>query len=188
MNMLIPTPPRPAGFASDYMRHASSKLSSVAFMALMITCGYHLIYYFVYIPTENTELRFFLWIMRAFLMTPYLIAVHRFTICDEGYRFAPTQPRFLYFFGGSVIIQMLASVLTPALPIAAAFATAFSGIQEIILPLTQVGLGPSVILHEATVIGSILINSATEMMIYTLIVVIASSIYECVWYRANHRI
>jgi hypothetical protein len=50
--------------------------------------------------------------VKAFLMTPYAIAVHRFIILGEktSYRIAPAEPRFRRFFGWSLALSVLASV------------------------------------------------------------------------------
>jgi hypothetical protein len=53
--------------------------------------------------------------VKAFLMTPYAIAVHRFIILGEkttSYRIAPAETRFRRFFGWSLALLMLVS--TPA--------------------------------------------------------------------------
>ena len=50
--------------------------------------------------------------VKAFLMTPYAIAVHRFIILGEktmSYRIAPAEARFRRFFGWSLALLMLAS-------------------------------------------------------------------------------
>jgi hypothetical protein len=49
--------------------------------------------------------------VKAFLMTPYAIAVHRFIILGEktmNYRIAPAEPRFRRFFGWSLALSVLA--------------------------------------------------------------------------------
>jgi len=48
--------------------------------------------------------------VQSFLVTPFLIAVHRFILLQQvaaGYSLAPTEPRFLRFFGWSVAITAL---------------------------------------------------------------------------------
>jgi hypothetical protein len=51
--------------------------------------------------------------VKAFLMTPYAIAVYRFIILGEktmSYRIAPAEPRFRRFFGWSLVLSVLAYV------------------------------------------------------------------------------
>lgn len=51
--------------------------------------------------------------VQSFLTTPFLIAVHRFILLDQAtgqYALAPQEPRFLRFFGWSLVITMLSLV------------------------------------------------------------------------------
>ena len=51
-------------------------------------------------------------VVKAFLMTPYAIAVHRFIILGEktmSYRIAPAEPRFRRFFTWSLALSVLAN-------------------------------------------------------------------------------
>ena len=49
-------------------------------------------------------------VVNAFLLTPYIIAVHRYILIDEvthEYAFAPQEPRFLRFFAWSAVLSVI---------------------------------------------------------------------------------
>jgi hypothetical protein len=66
---------------------------------------------------DFSPLGFMLTAANAFLLTPYLIAVHRFILIDEvtyGYALAPQEPRFLRFFLWSVVLSAIPIGITLA--------------------------------------------------------------------------
>src|SRR5262249_44949505 len=59
---------------------------------------------------ETLSYNFVEGVVRAFLLTPYAIAVHRFIILGEkttSYRIAPAEPRFRHFFSWSLALLLL---------------------------------------------------------------------------------
>ena len=65
-------------------------------------------------PSLATLIAFVLNLIEGFLLTPYLIAVHRLIVLGEvtkNYRFAPNEPRFQQFFGWSVALTLAWFVL-----------------------------------------------------------------------------
>jgi hypothetical protein len=76
--------------------------------------------------------------VQSFLITPYLIAVHRFILLNQAtgqYALAPQEPRFLRFFGWSLVITAL-SLLPAALQAwlgALGISDAFTGISTFVL-------------------------------------------------------
>lgn len=65
-------------------------------------------------PSLATLIAFVLNLVEGFLLTPYLIAVHRLIVLGEvtkSYRFAPNEPRFQQFFGWSVALTLAWFVL-----------------------------------------------------------------------------
>ena len=66
-------------------------------------------------PSLATLIAFVLNLIEGFLLTPYLIAVHRLIVLGEvtkNYRFAPNEARFQQFFGWSVALTLVWFVLT----------------------------------------------------------------------------
>jgi hypothetical protein len=76
-------------------------------------------------PTRIDPIVFVFSILWSFLMTPVLIAIHRFILLGEvtaGYAIDPRNPRFLRFFGWSLALALLISLPT-------FLATAFSALM-----------------------------------------------------------
>jgi hypothetical protein len=63
----------------------------------------------------NESIMFALGLVAAFVLTPFLIAVHRFILLDEvtsSYRLDVHDPRFMQFFGYSAMIAALVEIPT----------------------------------------------------------------------------
>jgi hypothetical protein len=97
--------------------HVLRKLPVLAFVALLVALALELVLF--YIPTAvwthvPVILVFAGWLAaRPFLLTPYLIAVHRFIILGEAtaiYRLVPTDRRFQRYF----VWSLVPAVMIPA--------------------------------------------------------------------------
>jgi hypothetical protein len=120
-----------AGLAWRDMRHVFDAIYNKVVIAFTITIITDVLQ-LALIGTSNSTVRqllvaIFIATLRAFLLTPYFIAVHRFIILGEvttNYQLTPGEPRFLRFFGWWLVLMLLTFViLVPGLvlPISTVF-------------------------------------------------------------------
>jgi hypothetical protein len=147
------------GIAWRDMRHIFDAIYKMVVIAFVITAA-------IYVPLSlippraTLTVSFLLVIlltltMHTFLITPYLIAVHRLIILGElttNYQLTPGEPRFRHFFGWSFIILALTFVV-PSLLLLALQASLLSSFQLIVgvvsvgvvvVPLRAIILFPAV--------------------------------------------
>jgi hypothetical protein len=133
-----------AGLAWRDMRHVFDAIYKMVVLAFLITAVLYMTQALVLPRTSNSAVGYLLVILtttvQAFLITPYLIAVHRFIILGEvttNYQLTPGEPRFLHFFGWWLVI--LALTFVPFLLATALPATVFLlGVRAIVFIVAMV--------------------------------------------------
>lgn len=113
-------PPVSQAVAGAYrdLRTVLLALGPLSIIAIMIATGIEIAA--LMLPGKSAQpslarlIVFVLNLLEGFLLTPYLIAVHRLIVLGEvtkSYRFAPNEPRFQQFFGWSVALTLAWFVL-----------------------------------------------------------------------------
>jgi hypothetical protein len=116
-----------AGLAWRDMHHVFDAIYKMVVIAFLITAVFYMTHALMLPGTSNSAVGYYLDVIltttvQVFLITPYLIAVHRFIILGEvttSYQLTPGEPRFLHFFGWWLVILVLIFVpflLATALP------------------------------------------------------------------------
>ncbi len=114
---------RAAALAWRDMRRALVAMPALAAIALAIVTALGLVETLAELMAKRSQgVALLASLAQAFVLTPYLIAVHRFIILGDvtaRYVVAPAERRFQRFFGWSVVLLLISSVpllLTPLLP------------------------------------------------------------------------
>jgi hypothetical protein len=154
----VPTKSKAAGTAWSDLKRILGALPMQAGIALVIAMCSALAQLVIFPPTPEITIGSTLGgtlvgMVQAFLLTPYLIAVHRFIILGEVasvYALTPGDPRFQHFFGWSLALTVL--FLIPVLlglmvPVATGWQIAIGmclGILAVIVALRTVILFPAI--------------------------------------------
>jgi hypothetical protein len=149
------------------------KLPVLTFVALLIALALELDLF--YIPTAVwTRVPAILlfagfFAARPFLLTPYLIAVHRFIILGEAtaiYRLAPTDKRFQRYFVWSLV---------PAAMIPAA---------SLLIHLISLDMSPSGVISTVAAVAALAVMAVVAARIITLFPAVAVDAPDASWGRA----
>ena len=143
---MTPTPPSIWRAAVAGYRDAARALSAMPLLALVafaVGLGQALTE-FILLPADETRdifqqvIGYVLTLVWSFLLTPLLIAVHRFILLDEvtsGYPIEPGNPRFLRFFAWSfgltaavAVFDFLTTKVNDLIPILIVLALFFVGV------------------------------------------------------------
>jgi len=114
---MTPSKMQVVGFAYRDVFRAFRAMPRTVLIAFLV-CIVHYILVMALTPTGIGEvfdglMEFALGVATAFFMTPFLIAVHRFILLDErptGYVLDFHSPRFMRFFGFSVLVSALLEI------------------------------------------------------------------------------
>jgi hypothetical protein len=158
MNSAAPETPEALAFSTAVLsawrdvRDALTALFTPALIAFLILLALFIVKARV-MPTGLVMENLFYEAVKAFLMTPYAIAVHRFIILGEKtttYRIAPSEPRFRRFFAWSLALSMLAnagaaiSLMLPGYTVLNAILESVFGIAAIVVGIRAIVLFPAV--------------------------------------------
>jgi hypothetical protein len=146
------------GLAWRDMRHVFEAMYKMVVIAFVITAAIYVMLSLIP-PRGALTISFQLVILltlttHTFLITPYLIAVHRLIILGElttNYQLTPDGPRFLHFFGWSFIILALTFVV-PSLLLLAFLASRASVVSAFQLIVVVVSVGVVVVPLRAIII------------------------------------